>query len=51
MDGDIAQVISDFDPQVVDQELTGVLLWASDFELAERLWLLSEQMTGVKLNE
>ena len=51
MDGDIAEVISDFDPQVVDQELTGVLLWATDPELAERLWLLSEQMTGVKLNE
>ena len=47
-DVDIAEVISDSDSQVVDHQVTGVLPWAIDPELAERLWLLSEQMTGVK---
>ena len=47
MDVDIAEVVSDFDRQSVDHELTAVLPWAIDPELAERLWLLSEQMTGV----
>jgi NAD(P)-dependent dehydrogenase (short-subunit alcohol dehydrogenase family) len=50
MDADIAGVISDFALQGVDQEMTGVLPWAIDPDLAERLWRLSEKMTGVKFS-
>jgi hypothetical protein len=31
-----------------DQMLSGVLPWAIEPEMAERLWRLSEEMTGVK---
>ncbi len=50
-DVDIAPVITDFDPQAVDHQQTGVLPWAMDPELAERLWVLSEKMTGVEFND
>jgi NAD(P)-dependent dehydrogenase (short-subunit alcohol dehydrogenase family) len=50
MDVDIAETISDFSPQVPGQQPTGVLPWAIDPDLAERLWLLSERMTGVKFS-
>jgi NAD(P)-dependent dehydrogenase (short-subunit alcohol dehydrogenase family) len=50
MDVDIAEIISDFSPQVPGQQPTGVLPWAIDPDLAERLWLLSERMTGVKFS-
>ena len=50
MDVDIAEIIPDFTPQVPGQQPTGVLPWAVDPELAERLWGFSEQMTGVKFN-
>lgn len=51
MDVDIAEAISDFTPEVQGQQPTGVLPWAVDPELAERLWVLSEQMTGLKFND
>lgn len=51
MDVDIAEAISDFTPEVPGQQPTGVLPWAVDPELAERLWVLSEQMTGLKFND
>lgn len=51
MDVDIAEAISDFTPEVPGQQPTGVLPWAVDPELAERLWVLSEQMTGVRFND
>src|SRR4051794_3920310 len=50
MDCDIAGVISDFDLQGLDQEVTGVLPWAIDPGLAERLWHLSEKMTGIEFS-
>lgn len=50
MDADIAGAISDFELQGLDQEITGVLPWAIDPDLAERLWHLSEKMTGVKFS-
>src|SRR5262245_37031509 len=50
MDVDIADVISDFTPQRPGQQPTGVLPWAIDPDLAERLWRLSEKMTGVKFS-
>jgi DDE superfamily endonuclease len=50
MDVDIAEVIADFTPQVPGQQPTGVLPWAIDPDLAERLWQLSEKMTGVKFS-
>lgn len=46
---DIAEAISDFALQGMGQQLTGVLPWAADREMAKRLWLMSEEMTGVKL--
>ena len=49
LDCDIASVIPEFNLQGTGQVLTGVLPWAVDPELAERLWFLSEEMTGVKL--
>jgi NAD(P)-dependent dehydrogenase (short-subunit alcohol dehydrogenase family) len=51
MDVDIAEIISDFTPQVPGQQPTGVLPWAIDPDLAERLWQLSERMTGVKFGD
>src|SRR5262245_49773414 len=50
MDVDIAAVVSHFTPQRPGQQPTGVLPWAIDPDLAERLWRLSEKMTGVKFN-
>lgn len=50
MDCDIAPLMTDFSLEGTGQVLTGVLPWAVDPELAERLWRLSEQMTGVGLN-
>jgi NAD(P)-dependent dehydrogenase (short-subunit alcohol dehydrogenase family) len=50
MDVDIAEVISDFTPQRPGQQPTGVLPHAIDPDLAERLWQLSEKMTGVKFS-
>ena len=51
MDVDIAEVITDFTPQVPGQQPTGVLSWAIDPDLAERLWRLSEKMTDVEFNQ
>lgn len=51
MDVDIAPVVTDFNLQGLDQEPGGVLPWAIDPDLAERLWTLSEQMTGVKFSD
>lgn len=48
MDVDIAEAIPEFTPQVPGQQPTGVLPWAIDPDLAERLWHLSEKMTGIK---
>ncbi|KQX68136.1 SDR family NAD(P)-dependent oxidoreductase [Paenibacillus sp. Root444D2] len=48
LDVDIAEVIPAFDLQGLGQVLTGVLPWAVDANLAEQLWKLSEEMTGVK---
>jgi len=50
MDVDIAEAISDFTPQRLGQQPTGALPWAIDPDLAERLWHLSEKMTGVKFS-
>ena len=50
MDVDIAEAISEFIPQRPGQQPTGVLAWAIDPDLAERLWHLSEKMTGVKFS-
>lgn len=49
MDVDIAEVVTP--PADMNQELTGVLRWAIDPELAGRLWHMSEKMTGVGLND
>ena len=43
-----SQFASDFTPQRPGQQPTGVLPWAIDADLAERLWHLSEKMTGAK---
>jgi hypothetical protein len=48
MDVDIAKLLPDFSLEEMGQVLPGVLPWAIDPELAERLWQLSEEMTGVK---
>jgi len=48
LDCDIAEAISDFSLQGMGQQLTGVLPWAIDREMAKRLWTMSEEMTGVK---
>lgn len=50
MDVDIAEVISGFAPQRLGHQPRGVLPWAIDPDLAERLWHLSESMTGVKFS-
>jgi NAD(P)-dependent dehydrogenase (short-subunit alcohol dehydrogenase family) len=47
MDVDIAEVIPAHAVQGLGQVLSGVLPWAIDPDLAEQLWRLSEQMTGV----
>lgn len=49
MDCDIAPVMKDFALKGTGQVLTGVLPWAIDPESAERLWQMSERMTGVGL--
>ncbi|MCZ8516738.1 hypothetical protein O9H85_31115 [Paenibacillus filicis] len=48
MDVDIAEVVPAFTLQGVTQVVEDVLPWAIDPDLAERLWQLSEEMTGVK---
>jgi NAD(P)-dependent dehydrogenase (short-subunit alcohol dehydrogenase family) len=48
MDCDIASIQADFALQGTGQMLKGVLPWAIDPELAERLWQLSQRMTGVR---
>ena len=48
MDCDIAPVQADFVLQGTGQVLQGVLPWAIDREFAERLWQLSERLTGVQ---
>lgn len=48
MDADIAEVITAEALQGIGQVMSGVLPWAIDPGFAERLWLLSEEMTGVK---
>lgn len=48
MDDDIAEVITAEALQGLGQVMSGVLPWAIDPGFAERLWLLSEVMTGVK---
>ena len=50
MDADIAPAIPAGTPQGLYQTVTGVFPWAMDPELAERLWMLSEEMTGVKFD-
>ncbi len=50
LDVDIAKAIPAVDLQGMAQILSGVLPWAIDPELAEQLWQLSEEMTGVKFN-
>ncbi|WP_219833954.1 oxidoreductase [Paenibacillus sp. R14(2021)] len=48
LDADIAEIMPEFTLQGTGQMLTGVLPWAVDPGFAERLWKLSEAMTGVK---
>lgn len=48
MDVEIAEVVQDFSLTGLGQMLSGVLPWAIDPDMAERLWRLSETMTGVK---
>ena len=50
MDCGIAQVLEEFRLEETGQVLNGVPPWAIDLVLAERLWQLSEQMTGVKFD-
>jgi hypothetical protein len=50
LDADIAEIVQPIALEGLDQVLTGVLPWAIDSELAERLWVLSEELTGVKLS-
>lgn len=50
IDCDIAEQISDFSLQGMAQQLTGVLPWAIDREMAMRLWIMSEEMIGVKVD-
>lgn len=49
LDCDIAEEIPAFSLQGMGQQLTGVLPWAINREMATRLWTMSEEMTGVKL--
>lgn len=48
LDCDIAKLMTDFSLQGIGQQLTGALPWAVDQDMAERLWIMSEEMTGVK---
>ncbi|MFC5447117.1 oxidoreductase [Paenibacillus aestuarii] len=48
MDCDIAEFVSDFKLGDMGQQYTGVLPWAVDPGLAERLWMMSEDLTGVR---
>lgn len=50
LDVDIAKAIPAVDLQGMAQVLLGVLPWAIDPDLAEQLWQLSEEMTGVKFD-
>nr|WP_229752634.1 oxidoreductase [Paenibacillus physcomitrellae] len=50
LDVDIAEVVPSLELDGVTQVLDGVLPWAIDPELAERLWQMSEEMTGVKFS-
>jgi len=50
MDCDIAELVLDFKMGEMGQQYTGVLPWAVDPEMAERLWMMSEEMTGVKFH-
>ena len=50
VDGDIAEVIERQALEGLHQDLNGVMPWAIDPDLAERLWQLSEEMTGVKFS-
>jgi hypothetical protein len=50
MNCDIAQVLEEFRLEGTGQVLNGVLPWAIGLVLAERLWQLSEQITGVKFD-
>ena len=47
LDADIAEVVQPIALEGLHQTLTGVLPWAVDSELAERLWVLSEGLTAV----
>ncbi|MNC44577.1 oxidoreductase [compost metagenome] len=49
MDCEIAELIPNFSLHGMEQSLNGVLPWAIDPDMAERLWILSEEMTGVNL--
>lgn len=48
MDCDIAPVKHEFLLQGTSQTLQGVLPWAIDPDMADRLWKVSERMTGVR---
>ncbi|MBM7566330.1 oxidoreductase [Paenibacillus sacheonensis] len=49
LDCDIAEIVQGFKMGDMSQQYHGVLPWAVDAGMAERLWILSENMTGVKL--
>lgn len=51
LDVDIAEVITAEAPQGLSQKLTGVFPWAVDPDMAERLWIMSEKLTGVKFED
>lgn len=52
LDCDIAEITPDFSLQDWrGQQLAGVLPWAVDPDMAERLWTMSEEMTGVKFED
>jgi hypothetical protein len=50
VDCDIAEVIDRETLEGLYQVLNGVIPWAIDPDAAERLWQLSEEMTGVKFS-
>lgn len=50
MNVDVARVMTDFSLEGTSQILTGVLPWAIDPQSAERLWQLSERMTGARFD-
>ena len=50
VDCDIAEVIEREAQEGLYQVLNGVIPWAIDPDSAERLWQLSEEMTGVKFS-